>query len=148
MTALLISFWNSAVLFSMLEPAAGSVVEVLLHQPFKDAMVLFSVEHGGVLKHWIERIKTPTEHIRVPVERDWTPGFTLHAVVLDSSSDPFAAGQGTSNRAQTASLDFHVTGETGTLPLELTLDKSQIKPGGRRTQCAAPSPGPSRKSWA
>lgn len=113
------------------EPAAGSVVEVLLHQPFKDAMVLFSVEHGGVLKHWIERIKTPTEHIRVPVERDWAPGFTLHAVVLDSSSDPFAAGQGTSNRAQTASLDFHVTGETGTLPLELTLDKSQIKPGGK-----------------
>ena len=34
-------------------------------------------------------------------------------------------------RAQTASLDFHVTGETGTLPLELTLDKSQIKPGGK-----------------
>jgi uncharacterized protein YfaS (alpha-2-macroglobulin family) len=112
-------------------PAIGTQAELILQQPFAKARVLVSVEHGRVLKHWIEHADSQAIRIRVPVEPDWSPGVTINAVVLDAGSEAFGAHASSAALVQMTSVDLFPSGGARPMPLAISLDRKQVRPGER-----------------
>jgi len=113
--------------------AVGDSAQLVLQQPFTKAMILFSIEHGRVLKHWQQSVDTPLANIALPVEAEWAPGVTLHATVLDAAGDPFGENARLNDIVQGASVDIHVTAPKHAAPLVLELAQSEAKPGAEIT---------------
>ena len=110
--------------------AAGDSARLVLEQPFAKAQVLFSVEHGHVLKHWCQQVDRPVASIALPIPAEWAPGVTVHATVLDASSDPFGHRAPLTDIVQGASVDIHVDAPKRAAPLALELAPGEVHPGG------------------
>lgn len=110
-------------------PAIGASAELILQQPFAEAQVLISVEHGQVLKHWIEHVRSPVSRLSVPIERDWLPGVTINAVIIDAGDAAFGPNASSANLIKLASTDLYPLGDAGSQPLILSLDRNQVRPG-------------------
>lgn len=110
-------------------PAIGATAELILQQPFAEARVLISVEHGQILKHWIEHVSSPVSRISVPIERDWSPGVTINAVILNAGDAAFGPDAEPGELIKLASTDLHPQGDAEPPPLSLSLDRHRVRPG-------------------
>ena len=74
-----------------------SPARVRLHQPYPKANVLFTIEYGDVVSHWVQAVNSTDSDIDVPVVSDWAPGVTLHALIRmsDAAAQPGASGSHT-----------------------------------------------------
>src|SRR6185312_11829902 len=79
---------------------------VELKQPWPRANVLFTLEYGHVVHHWVQTITGDTHAIDVPVRAAWAPGVTLHALVRNS--DATAPDGGPGSRTLDATLDLAI----------------------------------------
>ncbi len=71
--------------FTLLSPSDGaSAARVQLTQPHAHARVLFTLQSGHVLAHWVQTVSAEKTTIMVPVRADWTPGATLQALIRDA----------------------------------------------------------------
>jgi len=107
----------------------GTDAHLVLQQPFKHAQVLFTIEHGRVLKRWIERVDTPMAKFDVPMPAEWSPGVAVKAVALDAASAAFGAQASKDDLVSSASIDIDITGAPKPQPLLLTSDRATAKPG-------------------
>src|SRR6185312_7333704 len=65
--------------------APGARVHLALTQPYAKANALLTIAHGRVLKYWVQPLSGTVTEFDLPIQRDWSPGFTLSAVVLDAA---------------------------------------------------------------
>lgn len=100
--------------------------DVILRQPFARAKVLFAVQHGQVVTHWIVDVDQREYRFPFPTQADWAPGITLGALVLDTGNpDP---RQRTGSLWRTAALDISVARETRS-PLTIQVPTTPRRPG-------------------
>ena len=110
-------------------PVIGTNAELILQQPFAEARVLISVEHGQVLKHWVEHVSSPVSRISVPIERDWSPGITINAVIMDAGDVAFGPNAAADELIKLASTELRPLGAVALMPLTVSLDRSEVRPG-------------------
>ncbi|MEO5560729.1 MAG: alpha-2-macroglobulin family protein, partial [Dokdonella sp.] len=109
-------------------PTAGTDTQLMLQQPFAQAQVLFTIEHGRVFKHWVQHVNAPVASISVPLESAWAPGVTINATVLDASGPAFGPHASRGKLVQSASADLKIAAMAGNAPLTLALDRTQARP--------------------
>jgi uncharacterized protein YfaS (alpha-2-macroglobulin family) len=54
-----------------------------LQQPFARAAVLFTLQHGEILRHWVEHVAAGESEHRVAVDAAMAPGVSVVAVVVE-----------------------------------------------------------------
>ena len=60
----------------------GETAQYLVKNPFPGAYALITLERYGMLRQWVQHMKTATEVIEVPISTDLQPGFFLSATIL------------------------------------------------------------------
>lgn len=102
-------------------PIAARSVKVRVRQPFASARLLLTIQHDGLLRHWIERVDGPNATIEVPIDPSWAPGVTLAAVAVDASrADDAPPSDG--KLASTLYADMRLAiAKRPPLPVDLTL---------------------------
>jgi len=79
---------------------------VRMTQPYPRASVLFTLEYGHVLRHWVQAVDNGTTDFDVPLDADWAPGATLHAAIV--AVDPEAPRGGFDATPIDARLDLAI----------------------------------------
>jgi uncharacterized protein YfaS (alpha-2-macroglobulin family) len=109
--------------------AAGTVANVLLRQPFAKANVLFTVEHGEVLDHWILAVDAAETKVAVPIKPAWSPGVTIHAAIVDAADKAFGKNAALGSLVETASADIAISGGPRAQALSLSVEPARTAPG-------------------
>jgi len=108
---------------------AGSHADLLLQQPFAKAEVLFTVAHGRVITHWVQHVDSQSAKISVPIDRDWAPGVTVEAVILDAGAEAFGRHASTGKLLEVAAVDLKISSAASARPVLLEVDRSHVHPG-------------------
>ena len=107
---------------------AGSSARLTLRQPFAKAEVLFTVEHGRILTHWVQRVDGPNAPVVVPVDAGWAPGVTINAIVLDAAGVAFGRDAAKGKLIANASVDLDVATTSAVPPVSLVVDRTHARP--------------------
>ena len=113
---------------SLLHASSDGVASarVKLHQPYAKANVLFTLEYGHVVSHWVQAVSGKDSEIDVPVQAAWAPGVTLHALIR--ASDPASAPDGPAAHTLDATLDLEIPKQRGDA-IAMSLDRPRAAPG-------------------
>ena len=104
----------------------SSPARVKLHQPYAKANVLFAIEYGHIVSHWVQTVTTTDSEIEVPVQADWAPGVTLHALIR--ASDPASAPGSVGSHTVDAVLDLEIP-KLSNDAITVSLDRLRAAPG-------------------
>lgn len=65
----------------------GDTARYVVKNSFPGSKALVTVEHHGVIKHWVQTLETEAPVIEVKVERDFIPEYFLSVVVVSPRTD-------------------------------------------------------------
>lgn len=99
---------------------------VKLHQPYPKANVLFAIEYGHVVGHWVQTVTGTDSEIDVPVQEGWRPGVTLHALIR--ANDIASAPGGVGSQTLDAVLDLEIP-QLRNDAITVSLDRPRAAPG-------------------
>lgn len=102
--------------------------EFLLSQPFARANVLFTIAHGGVLKHWTVDLNGRNHAFKVDLQPEWAPGVSLGALVLDASGQRTAPSTDRGG-VESATLDVAIPRAFVASSLDIQVPDAQVAPG-------------------
>ncbi|MBS0218798.1 MAG: hypothetical protein JSR63_11580 [Proteobacteria bacterium] len=127
---------------TLLTPSDGvSAARVQLTQPHAHANVLFTLQSGRILTHWVQAVSGEKTQIVVPLRADWRPGATLQALVRDADG-------GFGSRTLEASLDLAIPAQRHDA-ITVKLERTRLRPGQELLlHLANPSTGPAHATIA
>lgn len=99
---------------------------VELSQPYAQASVLFTLEYDDVVQHWVQNVAAGATVMDIPLQSEWAPGVTLHALVR--ARDPASANGGFGMPTLDASLDLAIP-KPPAEAITVTVDHPKRAPG-------------------
>ncbi|MBS0194624.1 MAG: hypothetical protein JSR34_10285 [Proteobacteria bacterium] len=99
---------------------------VELTQPYRRARVLFTLEYGKVVRHWVQALPAGASTIEVPIQTAWAPGVTVHALVR--SANPDAPDGGFATPTLDATLDIAIP-KPPTAAIAVSVERPRLPPG-------------------
>lgn len=101
----------------------GDTARLLITAPFADSLALISVERGGVLRYWTQRIPGTSALIEVPIHADYAPNAFVSVILLKGQARDFPAAD---FKIGYAALNVGLTQQK--LNVELIPDRSRYAP--------------------
>jgi uncharacterized protein YfaS (alpha-2-macroglobulin family) len=69
----------------------GDTAHLLITAPFSDSIALISVERGGVLRYWTQRMPGTSALIDIPIHADYGPNAFVSVILLKGQAPDFPA---------------------------------------------------------
>ncbi len=109
----------------------GEKAKILVHNPFKEAEALVTVERGGVLRREVVTLKGPMPVVEVPVDASWFPNaFVSIDLVRGRVQAPPATGLDLGGpELRVGTTEIKIDPESHRLKVAITPSKSQTTPG-------------------
>lgn len=109
----------------------GEKAKILVHNPFKEAEALVTVERGGVLRREVVTLKGPMPVVEVPVDSSWFPNvFVSIDLVRGRVQAPPAGGLDLGGpELRVGTTEIKIDPESHRLKVAITPSKAQTVPG-------------------
>ncbi|MFO0417039.1 MAG: alpha-2-macroglobulin family protein, partial [Pseudomonadota bacterium] len=70
----------------------GDTARIMIHNPFKSANALITIERGGIVRSWTEVLNNSTPVLELPITPELAPGFYLSITLLSPRVEQPASG--------------------------------------------------------